>query len=250
MSDLYAVPNKLPGKQVSILAHRKKRILHEKGAINQKRLNRIRAFKKKKRNFRRAESFIMSQIKAEKTSKRMKQVIIRKNVLKEEKTNEKLLLVVRHSGKYIHDETTNKVLATLRLTKRHHTVLLKNTQENQVLLKLVEPFVIFGYPNISTLRELIFKKGFAIIDNKKSPIQSNIVIEQNLGKHGIICLEDIIHELFTVGEKFDVVNSFLCPFLLGSPRDGFKKKVTVSFSRGGEYGNRKELVNDFVARCL
>jgi len=250
MSDLYAVPNKLPGKKISILAHRKKRILHEKGAINQRRLNRIRAFKKKKRTLLRAESFIMSHIKADKTAKRMQQVIVRQNVLKKEQTNEKLLLVTRHAGKHIHDETTVKVLKSLRLKRRHHTVLLKNNEENQVLLKLVEPFVIFGYPTITTVRDLIFKKGFAMINKKKTPIQSNALIEEHLGKHGIICLEDIIHEIFTAGENFDLVNNFLCPFELGSPRDGFKNKTTVSFKRGGEYGNRKELVNDFITRCL
>ena len=116
--------------------------------------------------------------------------------------------------KKIHDVTTKKIFQTLRLNQRHQVVFLKNTQENQTLLKVVEPFVIFGYPTISTIRELIFKKGFAVLNGKKTPIQSNTTIEEQLGKHGVICLEDIIHDIFTVGDNFDIVTNFLSPFMV------------------------------------
>lgn len=115
-------------------------------------------------------------------------------------------------SKKIHDESTVKVLNSLRMGNRHDCVLLKNSKENQILLKIVEPFVCFGYPTVGTVRELIFKKGFAFMGGRKIPIQSNKLIEDNLGQHGVICLEDVIHELSSVGEKFDFVVKFLSPF--------------------------------------
>lgn len=39
---------------------------------------------------------------------------------------------------------------------------------------------------------------------------------QNLGKYGIICIEDLVHEIFTVGPNFKAVNNFLWPFKLSS----------------------------------
>jgi large subunit ribosomal protein L7e len=37
------------------------------------------------------------------------------------------------------------------------------------------------------------------------------------GKHGVICVEDVIHELFTVGPNFKQVSNFLWPFKLNNP---------------------------------
>lgn len=39
-----------------------------------------------------------------------------------------------------------------------------------------------------------------------------------LGKHGIICIEDLIHELYTVGPHFKEANNFLHPFQLSCAR--------------------------------
>lgn len=215
----YAVPNKLPGKTVSVLTHRKRRILQDKATLEQKKkLKTERVAKAKKHHkFRRAESFVMNYIKAERTANRIKHTVRRSNILDtndSEKVNQKLLLVMRHAGKKIFDETTNKIMKTLNLNLRHNAVFLENSKENQILLKVIEPFVVYGYPNIATIRELVFKKGFARINGKKTAIQSNTMIEENLGEKGIICLEDIIHEIFTVGSNFQAVNEFLCEFLV------------------------------------
>ncbi|KAL9926562.1 60S ribosomal protein L7 [Glossina fuscipes] len=254
MSDKYVVPNKLPGKTVSVLAHRKRRILKDKASIEQKKKLRTERIAKSKKypKFRRPESFVMNYIKAERTANRIKRVL-RTNILKTndaQKTNQKLLLVMRHAGKKVFDETTNTILRTLRMPVRHNAVFLENSKENQMLLKVIEPFVAYGFPTLSTIRELIFKKGFARIGGKKTAIQSNTVIEDILGDKGIICLEDIIHEIYTVGTNFESVINFLCSFLLSSPRDGWKNKVSVPYKRGGEYGDRGNGINELIARCM
>lgn len=251
----YAVPNKLPGKTVSVLAHRKRRILQDKATLEQKKkLKTDRVSKTKKHHkFRRAESFVMNYIKAERTANRIRRTVERNNILKTndvEKSNQKLILVMRHAGKKIFDETTNNIMKALKLSLRHNAVFLENSKENQILLKVVEPFVVFGYPTIATIRELVFKKGFARVDGKKTPIQSNTMIEEQLGDKGIICLEDIIHEIFTVGPNFQAVTEFMSPFLLSSPREGWKKKVSVPFKRGGEYGDRGTGINDLISLCV
>ncbi|XP_039949451.1 60S ribosomal protein L7 [Bactrocera tryoni] len=255
MSDKYAVPNKLPGKTVSVLAHRKRRILQDKATLEQKKALKTKrvAGAKRHHKFRRPESFVMNYLKAERTAKRIKQTIRRNNIVdfkQPEKTNEKLLLVMRHAGKKVFDETTNKILNTLHLSTRHNAVFLRNDKETQVLLKVIEPFVVYGYPTLSTIRELLFKRGFARVNSRKTPIQSNAMVEEHLGEKGIICLEDIIHEIYTVGPNFDAVKLFLCSFMLSSPRDGWKNKVSVPYKRGGEYGDRGDAINDLIMRCL
>lgn len=204
---------------MSVLAHRKRRILQDKATLEQKKKLKTERIAKTRQHhkFRRAESFVMNYLKAERTANRIKHTLRTTNICDtndSSKINQKLLLVMRHAGKKIFDETTNKIMRTLKMTSRHNAVFLENTKENQILLKVIEPFVVFGYPSIATIRELIFKKGFAKIDGKKTPIQSNTMIEEQLGDKGIICLEDIIHEIFTVGPNFNAVTDFLCQFLV------------------------------------
>lgn len=201
------------------MAHRKRRILQDKATLEQKKKLKTERIAKTRQHhkFRRAESFVMNYLKAERTANRIKHTLRTTNICDtndSSKINQKLLLVMRHAGKKIFDETTNKIMRTLKMTSRHNAVFLENTKENQILLKVIEPFVVFGYPSIATIRELIFKKGFAKIDGKKTPIQSNTMIEEQLGDKGIICLEDIIHEIFTVGPNFNAVTDFLCQFLV------------------------------------
>ena len=75
------------------------------------------------------------------------------------------------------------------------------------------------------------------------------MIERELGKHGIICIEDLIHEIATVGPHFKEANNFLWPFKLNSPTGGFVKK-RLHYLQGGDYGNREDQINQLVQRML
>ena len=115
------------------------------------------------------------------------------------------------------------------------------------MLRLVEPFVTYGYPNLKTVKELIYKRGFAKLNKQRIPITDNKLVERKLGKFGIVCVEDLIHEIFTVGPNFKIANQFLWPFKLSSPNGGYKKKAN-HFIEGGDAGNREKYINQFVQR--
>lgn len=80
------------------------------------------------------------------------------------------------------------------------------------MLRICEPYITWGYPNLKSVRELIYKRGFGKINGQRIPITSNQLIEDRLSKSGIICMEDLIHEIFTVGPKFKLASNFLWPF--------------------------------------
>jgi large subunit ribosomal protein L7e len=104
-----------------------------------------------------------------------------------------------------------------------------------------------SYPNLKAIRELIYKRGFGRVDGQRIPITDNTVIERVLGKHGIECVEDLIHEIFTVGPAFKQANKFLWPFKLSSPRGGFNK-ITTHFQEGGDAGDREEHISGLIGR--
>ena len=54
------------------------------------------------------------------------------------------------------------------------------------------------------------------VDKSRIPLTNNGIIEQALGQHNIICIEDLIHEIYTVGPAFKQASNFLWPFKLSA----------------------------------
>ena len=105
-----------------------------------------------------------------------------------------------------------------------------------------------SYPNLKSVRELVYKRGYGKVDyHKRTALTDNAIVERALGKFNIICVEDLIHEIFTVGPNFKAANNFLWPFKLNNPRGGFRKKTT-HFIEGGDHGNREVLINRLIRK--
>lgn len=115
------------------------------------------------------------------------------------------------------------------------------------MLKRVEPYIAWGYPNLKTVRELLLKRGHAKVRGNRLPLTDNKLIEQELGKKDLLCLEDLVHEIYTVGPAFKDVTAFLWPFKLNAPRGGLAKK-RVHYVEGGQAGNREDKINLLVRR--
>ena len=117
------------------------------------------------------------------------------------------------------------------------------------MLRLVEPYIAYGYPNLKSVRELIYKRGFGKVNGQRLPITDNAMIEKSLGVHDIICVEDLIHEIFTCGPAFKAANNFLWPFQLGSPSGGLSQML-LHFNEAGQAGNRGKYINQLVKKML
>lgn len=197
------------------MTHRKRRLREEQSHHRVKRLNRGFKLKGRKRDYKKPEFFINLNLRAERDTKRMRRVVMKNNFLGSVDDEEpKMLVVMRHRAHKVASKECSLILNSLGLSRLHNTVLLKNSIESLALLKLVEPYVIYGYPTIQTVRDLIFKHGFLRINGKRTAINSNKLIEEHLGQYGCICIEDIVHDLFTVSDNFKNVRSLLLPFLV------------------------------------
>eukprot|EP01029_Cantina_marsupialis_P001191 TRINITY_DN109765_c0_g1_i1.p2 TRINITY_DN109765_c0_g1~~TRINITY_DN109765_c0_g1_i1.p2 ORF type:complete len:120 (+),score=26.14 TRINITY_DN109765_c0_g1_i1:558-917(+) len=116
------------------------------------------------------------------------------------------------------------------------------------MLQIAEPYLAYGYLNLSTTKKLIYKRGFAKINRQRVAL-TNEGIEKAMGEKDIICIEDLIHEVYTCGENFKEANNFLWPFKLRSPKGGFSLKL-LHFNEGGDAGNREGKLNELVLRML
>jgi large subunit ribosomal protein L7e len=87
------------------------------------------------------------------------------------------------------------------------------------------------------------------VNGQRKAIDSNEVIEKVLGKYGMICIEDVIHEIFTVGPNFKYASNYMWPFKLNNPTGGWRKK-TNHFVEGGDFGCREEMINKLLDRMI
>merc|ERR1712118_568753 len=159
----------------------------------------------------------------------------------------KLIFCMRITGINKMSPKPRKILQLLRLKQLHNGVFLKVNTPIINMLRYVAPYVTFGYPNLKTVRELIYKRGHVKVNKQRLPI-TNELISEKLGQFGIEGVEDLIHEIYTA-PHFKEASNFLWPFKLSAPRGGFvKKRHGYGEVRGGDWGNRGELMNDLIRR--
>jgi len=157
----------------------------------------------------------------------------------------KLAFVIRIRGIMNLHPKPRKILQILRLRQVNNGIFLKLNKATLQMLRLVEPYVTWGTPNLKTVRELIYKRGFLKIHQQRIPITDNKMIEQRLSHHGCVCIEDIVHEVFTVGKHFSVINRALWSFHLNPPKGGYNR-VNKHYNDGGDFGNREDRINALV----
>jgi len=164
----------------------------------------------------------------------------------------KLLFVMRLRGINGMHPKTRKIMQVLRLLQINNGVFMKVNKATMNMLVKVDPYIMYGYPNLKTVKELVYKRGHAKVNGQRVPITDNEIIEKALGektKGKIICIEDLVHELYTVGPHFKECTKFLWPFKMNCPVGGFSR-IRNHFVEGGDAGNREEYVNELIRRML
>ncbi|XP_009632309.1 60S ribosomal protein L7-like 1 [Egretta garzetta] len=157
----------------------------------------------------------------------------------------KLAFVVRIVDIKGASRRVRRVIELLRLTKNFTGTFVKLTPLSLKMLRIVEPYVAWGHPNLKSVRELILKRGQAKIKKRRMPLTDNMLIEEHLGGCGIICLEDLIHEIYSAGKNFKKVTNFLWPFHLSVARHASRNKVGF-LKEMGKPGCRGEAINQLI----
>ena len=147
------------------------------------------------------------------------------------------------------DPKCRKILQLLRLRQIDNGVFVRLNKASINMLRRVEPFIAYGYPSRKTISNLIYKRGYVSVNQQRIPITDNSIIEKELGKKGITCIEDLVHEITTVGPHFKEANNFLWPFKLNTPNGGWEGKKNP-YQQGGSFGNRENYINELVGRML
>jgi len=156
----------------------------------------------------------------------------------------KIAIVVRISDTNDINHKTRAILRLFRLRQIQDATFIELNRSTIKMLKLIEPHIAWGIPNLKTVRLMIFKRGFANINRQRVSLSDNRVIEENLKDFGILCIEDLVHEIYNVGNNFKIVNNFLWPFKLNSPNRNYRKK------KHSQFGFADENINKFIQSLI
>merc|ERR1712150_55566 len=163
----------------------------------------------------------------------------------------KLIFAIRLAGINKLAPKPRKILQLLRLRQINNGVFIKMNNATVMMLRWVQPYVTYGYPTLSTVRKLLYKRGYGRVNWNRIPLSDNKIIHSQLGKYGTSCMEDLVHEIYTVGPHFKEANNFLYTFKLKNPKGGWiNKRNGFNEPRGGDWGNREELLNDLIKKMI
>ena len=238
----------LPAVPESILKKRKRVNEAKAQALKAKNLTKLEKQEKRTQYFKRAEKYVQEYLAAEAEENRLK--------LEAKKAGNfyvpgepKLAFVVRIRGINQIAPKPRKVMQLFRLRQINNGVFIKLNKATTNMLRICEPYVTWGTPSLDVIRKLMYKRGHIKVAGDRKPIDDNLVIENIMKKHDIICVEDLIHEIYTVGPNFKYAANLLWPFKLNNPKGGWRKK-TNHFVEGGDYGCREDMINRLLLKMI
>ena len=148
------------------------------------------------------------------------------------------------------------------LKEINNAVFLRSDPDTEKALIQIQQYITYGYPTKHMVNELLRKRGFIKKEGKRFAISDNNLIEELLGQHGVICLEDIINSLVKCGQKdshFEDVIKAIWPIQLiplketsdkgNTTHDATGKEIkkkTTKVSKGGYLGLMGDKINEFV----
>lgn len=164
----------------------------------------------------------------------------------------KMVFVVRIREPNGMPNNVRRMLNKMKLKSPNEGIFMRYNESSRKMLHLIEPWVTYGIPSKVVISDLIRRRGHGRIDGKRIPLSDNTIIEKALGEKtegGVICIDDMVHELHAVSDYFTKVNSFLWTFHLSAPRSKFQK-TKLNFKDGGDYGDRGQEMDDLIRTML
>lgn len=245
-------------RSASAIAVKKERKIHGKKAFYVKKPETFIARAKSRRNheirFKRVQKKGMQKRASNKPEIEVKEIMqddgeVTKQEFQSNSVGAKMVFVIRIRDHIGEPKTVRRTLSDMRLRNIHDGVFVRYDDSMRKMLHLVEPWVVYGTPSQAIVNDLITRRGFGKVDNKRIPLSDNVTIEKNLADKNIICVEDLVHEIYNVGDSFKYAARFLWPFRLTDSKTEFERQV-LKLKDGKDYGDKGEAINEYIKQVL
>lgn len=245
-------------RSASAIAVKKERKIHGKKAFYVKKPETFIARAKSRRNheirFKRVQKKGMQKRASNKPEIEVKEIMqddgeVTKQEFQSNSVGAKMVFVIRIRDHIGEPKPVRRTLSDMRLRNIHDGVFVRYDDSMRKMLHLVEPWVVYGTPSQAIVNDLITRRGFGKVDNKRIPLSDNVTIEKNLADKNIICVEDLVHEIYNVGDSFKYAARFLWPFRLTDSKTEFERQV-LKLKDGKDYGDKGEAINEYIKQVL
>ena len=97
------------------------------------------------------------------------------------------------------------------------------------MMRRVEPYIAWGYPNLKTVRELIYKRGYGKVNKDRIPLTDNAVVEKV--QTGVRNVVSWVRALCTSGFSTSLYpDDFLVAHAHGGERSRYRRPCCSSFA--------------------
>ena len=155
-----------------------------------------------------------------------------------------------HEGRHSSIEIKNE-LKKFGLSKKYDAVFLRLDEVGIRNLKPLDAYVAYGYISYKFAHELIHRRAYTNLGGTKKPLKDNLIIEKVLGDKNILCLTDLLDEIYNLGPNFESALNILTTFRLASPVGNYEKKILNVHdeieSKGGFLGTK---INQFLGKII
>jgi large subunit ribosomal protein L7e len=250
MENLEKSSNGLIYKTETILKNRTKlKELRERKS--RQKLKNIIEFKnrpKLKDEIKRPEDFVTEYREKQKNYNQYKKRLHKDLELLNIKEND-LIFIIRIRGDKNLSDNQKKLFKILNLKKQHEGSIFVVDKNLKKSISCLENYIIYGFINKKNFKDLITKRGYLKYNNGLHPIKSNKLVEDVLGEKNIICVEDIVSEIFSKGENFNFIKKVLRTFKLNKPTEGYGNKAS-RFVNDGAWGFHGDKLNLLIEKMI
>ena len=117
--------------------------------------------------------------------------------------NGSLVLLLRIRGDKHLSPQQKSIFKRLQLRKQHEAHFFVVTEDLKRLIRSIENYIIYGYVTKAAVKSLISKRGYLKVEKEVKAINSNKIVEDVLGNIGMVCIEDVVSEIFHRGQNFE-----------------------------------------------
>lgn len=193
------------------------------------RESKLKKSKVTKDKFVRAEKLAIRNKANALEKKRLDNILKHENrqaISSSQEVDPKLVFIIRTESPNKNVSVPKKAKAifdVLRLSEPNTGVFVKLTQTVIPALKLVAPYIVVGTPSLASVRQLFQKRASTTVttdEGKEEQVKldNNQLVEDHFGDDlGYICIEDLVHEIVSLGDNFKTVSRWIAPFKLTPP---------------------------------
>jgi large subunit ribosomal protein L7e len=122
------------------------------------------------------------------------------------------------------------------LVRTLHVMLTHTHRYVAARLKPLDAYVAYGYISHKSVTELLQRRAYTEFGGSRAILSDNRVVEKALGDKNILCIRDLVHEIYNIGENFESAVGMICTFRLSSPVGHFEKKILAINDKVEEKG--------------